>query len=365
MTRVYINGRFLTQRMSGVQRFAQEALKAMDRLLAQRDLPWRWTVLAPRGAPRPALENMDFQCVGPLQGQLWEQLTLPVAVQGHWLLSFAPTGPLAKRRQLVTIHDAAVYAVPQSYSWKFRAYYKATLPLLVRRTKMVMTVSEFSRSELGLYLNAHPDRVAVCGEGWQHVASLPRDEGVFTKHGLVPGRYILAASSITPHKNFGVIAHALEHLQDCSVVVAVVGAKDPAVFGGVDPGSMGQLKMLGHVSDGELRSLYEGARAFIHPSLYEGFGLTPLEAMAFGCPLIVSRAGALPEVCGDAALYFDPSRPQELAQLIQKTVVDEDERQRLTERGRARLALHSWDACARRYLDVMSRLTGVGQTQAA
>lgn len=348
--------------MSGVQRFAHEALKAIDRLLPHSDLPWQWTVLAPPGTPGPELHNMDFQCVGSLHGQQWEQITLPRAAKTGWLMSFGPTGPLAKRRQLVTIHDAAVYAVPQSYSWMFRTYYKLVLPLLVWRTNTVMTVSEFSRAELGVYLKARPERVEVCGEGWQHVTSLPRDDRVFAKHGLTAGRYILAASSITPHKNFGVIAQALSHLKDCSVEVAVVGALDPAVFGGVDPGSLGKLKVLGHVSDGELRALYEGASAFIHPSLYEGFGLTPLEAMAFGCPIIVSRAGALPEVCGDAALYFDPLQPQELARHIERTVNNPDERQGLVERGRHRLKAHSWEVCAQKYLDLMGRLLDLGQT---
>lgn len=356
MSRVYINGRFLTQRISGVQRFAIEALHALDKIHSNSQTMGRIVVVAPKGTPRPHLQSIDFECVGPFQGHIWEQLTLPRVTSRDWLVSFGPTGPISKRNQLVTIHDAAVYTVPESYSSRFRAFYKAVLPRLVKRTPYVMTVSEFSKDELVVHLGAERKRVVVCGEGWEHVLSFSQERSVLEKNGLVSGKYFLAVSSVTPHKNFGVIARALQHLSEDVYPVAVVGALDDSVFGAIDQSSLSRLKMLGYVSDAELRSLYEGAAAFIHPSLYEGFGLPPLEAMALGCPVIVSQAGALPEVCGDAALYFNPNDERELARLMGQIVQDPDKRAWHVEQGKARIALHSWQLCAQKYASLIAAL---------
>jgi glycosyltransferase involved in cell wall biosynthesis len=355
MKRAFINGRFLTQRLTGVQRYALETLRALDELLADethelgRDL--ELTVLAPPGTSAPPLRRIGFRTVGPLAGNAWEQLTLPWACRGELLISFGPTGPALKKRQVVTIHDAAVHVVPEAFSWKFRLWYRLLLPILARRNPRVMTVSNFAKQEVVRFFGADAERVRVSGEGWQHFARVSSDASILARHGLVPGRYVLAVSSITPHKNFAVVARALRSLTAPDFDVVVTGGNNGKVFGHIDTSTLAGLKLVGYVSDGELRALYENAAAFVHPSLYEGFGIPPLEAMAMGCPVIASDAAAIPEVCGDAALYFSPRDADALAALMSGLVSDTASRARLVERGRERTARYSWRDAALCHLE--------------
>jgi glycosyltransferase involved in cell wall biosynthesis len=349
---IFINGRFLTQQVTGVQRFARETLHALDLLLAARaSSPFEFVLLAPRGAAAPVLRRIRFQCVGPFSGHVWEQITLPRASRGGFLLNFGPTGPLVKRRQIVTIHDASVHVVPHAFSRAFRTWYKLTLPILAQRSAGVMTVSDFSRSEVIRYFGARAQAVCVSGEGWQHVLRAAPNPDVLHAHGLRPQEYVLAVSSVAPHKNFGVVARALSHLTDCHLKVAVVGATNARIFGYRGRAELKHLEFLGYVDDSSLRALYENAAAFIHPSLYEGFGIPPLEAMALGCPVIASNAASIPEVCGPGAWYFDPEDEADLARQIRRILSRPDEREKLRQLARRQLQKHSWEACARVFLD--------------
>jgi glycosyltransferase involved in cell wall biosynthesis len=356
---VFINGRFLGQRTSGVQRYAGETLRALDQLMRER-APHALSLilLAPPNAPDPGLTRIEFRRVGKLTGNAWEQLSLPRAAAGHWLLSFGPTGPLLKRAQLVTIHDAAVYAVPAAYSLAFRAWYKLLLPVLVRRTPRVMTVSEFARGELVRWLGVRPERVDVCGEGWQHVLRSASEPSVLSEHGLITGRYLFAVSNVAPHKNFALLARAAELLGQGGCEIVVAGASNPRLFGRTSPASLRSLRMIGYVDDRKLRALYENAAGFIYPSTYEGFGIPPLEAMALGCPVLASNAAAIPEVCGDGAWYFEPDDAAKLAELMQRLLTRPEQRRELIERGNARLSRFSWTDAARVYLRTLEQLIG-------
>ncbi len=360
MIRVFINGRFLGQRLTGVQRYALETLLALDHLIGESRLEApSFRVLAPRGVTAPKLANIEFEQVGRLSGHAWEQLELPIAARSGWLLSFCATGPLVKRRQTVTIHDAAVYAMPHAFSREFKAWYKLLLPALAKRSPLVMTVSEFSRAELCRYLRLDAARVRVSGEGWQHVQKLEPDPGILERHGLTPGRYVLAVSSLTPQKNFQLLADALPLLRGSGFQVAVAGRLEARVFGKYDASSLNELKLLGYVSDAELRSLYEHAGVFVYPSRYEGFGIPPLEAMALGCPVVASNAASLPEVCGDAALYFGPDDASALANAIRRVMTEPETRRSLVELGRKRLEHHDWENAARVHLGLLAEVAGV------
>lgn len=359
MASVFINGRFLTQRTTGVQRYAVQTLLALDHLLGEssENVP-SFTVLAPVGTTAPRLRTIRFRTVGPLRGNAWEQLTLPVAARGGLLLSFAPTGPILKRNQLVTIHDAAVRVVPDAFSVAFRTWYSVLMPALVRRTQRVMTVSEFSRGELVRHFGADPSRTLVTGEGWQHALEPESDPSVLAAHGLKKGRYVLAVSSPARHKNFAVILRAARHLRDPDVDVVVAGAIDNSVFGASALDGSERCKRVGYVDDRQLRALYENAGCFIYPSLYEGFGIPPLEAMALGCPVLAARSAALPEVCGEAALYFDPEDERGLARLIETVLSDARQRESLASHAAARLSAYSWKACAQRHLSAVCSQLG-------
>lgn len=356
---VLINGRFLGQRITGVQRYAHETLRALDAALADEPRWARWTLAVPRGVSAPALRHIAVEEVGTRQGHAWEQLDLARRARGaQQLLGFGFTGPLFLRHQVVTVHDAAVVRVPQAYTWKFRAWYRVAVRQLVARASMIVAVSHFSRDEVIACFGARPQRVRVAIEGWQHLERVVADEAILDRHGLRGQPFALAVSSPTPNKNFGAIVKALAHLGPQVPRCVVAGASTSAVFQGAGE-AQDSLLRVGYVSDGELKALYQHASCFVFPSFYEGFGLPPLEAMACGCPVIASTAPAVREVCGDAALYFDPHRPDELAQRLRDFFADPGLRPRLVAAARERTAAYDWARNAQMHLALLRELMGL------
>jgi glycosyltransferase involved in cell wall biosynthesis len=355
--KLFLNGRFLTQRVTGVQRYAREVLFALDALLAEQPelAEFELELLVPEGTPLPELRAIRTRVVGPFSGNLWEQLTLPWFVRTHPLFAFSATGPLFKARQIVTVHDASVRAVPEAFSLRFRAWYRLLLGVLLRRARSVVTVSEFSRREITHHFGCDAGKLRVAVEGSEHVLRPEADARIVAAHGLVPGRYVLGVSSPTPNKNFRRLLEAMKRLEGSEFDIVIAGSTDGAVLRAELPRSE-RVKYVGYVSDAELRALYEHAGVFVYPSLYEGFGIPALEAMACGCPVIASNAASLPEVCGDAALYVSPRDAAGLAAAIERVMSDESERRRLGERGRERVRRYSWASAAQKNLEFMRAL---------
>ena len=358
--KVFINGRFLTQTTTGVQRYARELVRTFDELAESHDPHVQnlsFELLAPNGPLEPVpTRHIPLKQVGRLSGHAWEQLELPLFARGIFLLNLCNTAPVGKIRQMVTIHDAAVYGVPQAYSKSFRSLYKTLLPTLSRTAKHILTDSEFSRRELIRYCHVSADKLTVVYLGKEHVFAHKADQRVFAKHGFGNKPFLLAVSSLNPSKNFVGLVRALEHLRNPDFDVVIAGGTNPAVFRGRTGALPASVKHLGYVSEGELRALYERATGFVYPSFYEGFGLPPLEAMACGTPVIVSNAASLPEVCGDAALYCDPHSPQDMADKIERLMSDEALREDLKQKGLARAKTFSWDTCARETLAVLEQV---------
>ncbi|MFM2416734.1 MAG: hypothetical protein RL385_1457, partial [Pseudomonadota bacterium] len=273
--RIYINGRFLSQRLTGVQRYAREVLEALDHLLAEEPPSGEhWEVLAPYDAKLPSLRAIKARLVGPFRGHAWEQLSLPLAARDGLLWSFGPTGPVLTRRQVVTFHDAAVYRVPEGFSRAFRGLYRLMMPALARQCRHIMTVSHFSRDELIRVLGIPLDRITISGEGHEHVFSISSDAGVIEKHKLSDKPFVLAVSSLAPYKNFSLVLRAVELLAADQFEVVVAGGSNSHIFSRGEKSEADRgTKFVGYVSDEELRALYERASLFIFPSRYEGFGL--------------------------------------------------------------------------------------------
>jgi glycosyltransferase involved in cell wall biosynthesis len=350
MTGIAINGRFLTQGMTGVQRFATEITAAADALAAQGDWPPA-RLLHPPGARDAGLRALRAETVGARGGQAWEQIDLPRALRGDVLVSLGNTAPiLAGARQAVVIHDAGAFDTPESYAFAFRSWYRLLQRLLARRGARILTVSDFSRGRIASALRVAPSSIGVLPEGGEHILRLAADAAVLAKQGLEPARYALVVGNPAAHKNLAVLGAAAEALRRHGLTLAVAGAADPAVFragGGV---AAEAARLLGRVSDAALRALYENALCLVFPSRYEGFGLPPLEAMTCGCPVVAAHAGAVPEVCAEAALYFDPARPATLADALDRLVEEDSLREGLRAAGRARAATFTWERAARELL---------------
>jgi glycosyltransferase involved in cell wall biosynthesis len=354
---IALNGRFLTQGLTGVQRYAREITRALDALVAAGEAP-PIRLLAPPGAE--GLEAFPFvapRIVGSRTGQLWEQLDLPRALSGDFLLNLGNTAPiLAASNQAVVIHDAGVFDTPESYSWKFRSWYRTMQRILVFRGARILTVSEFSAERIVHNLAVEDHDVGVTLEGGEHIRREPADMAILERNGLAPHGYALVVGTGAAHKNLAALRDAIGALGARGLVLAVAGAKDAGVFRQEGGAELDQhIRPLGRVSDAELRALYESALCLVFPSRYEGFGLPPVEAMWCGCPVVASRIGAVAEVCGDAAFWFDAARPESLGEAIGKLADDAAFRAAIAEAGRHRTAGFSWDAAARRLLGYLPR----------
>ena len=178
-------------------------------------------------------------------------------------------------------------------------------------------------------------------------------------HPAIQGPYVLAVGTIEPRKNLKRLIAAWLELSEgerAGNVIALVGPRGwddaPILAAARDAG----VVLTGRVDEPALRALYAGATAFVYPSLYEGFGLPPLEAMAAGCPVITSDRSSLPEVVGDAALLVDPTDTQAIAEAIRRLIGDAELADTLRQRGRARAATFSWEATARETLALLTRI---------
>lgn len=335
---IFVNGRFLTQAVTGTQRYAREIVLALDGLLESGEIDrdrYVFVIVSPAGASDlPGLKHISTQCVSPLRGQAWEQLVLPAIARGGWLLSLCNVGPLLKGRHLVTIHDASVFAYPHAYSFGFRSWYQFALPILGKTAAKIFTDSHFSEVELIKHCGLSQEKIAVVPLGADHMVRLRPDYNVFAKHRIGDKPYILAVSSLSPHKNFMRLMQAFNLFRSENIDIIVAGGANPKIFSNTHSFSdQHNVRFIGYVSDGELRALYERAYCFVYPSLYEGFGLPPLEAMACGCPVVVSDAASLKEACGAAALYCDPESHEDIADKIGSLLADADLREKLHRDG--------------------------------
>lgn len=277
----------------------------------------------------------------------------------HYNFPLALTKPL-----VVTVHDVAHLRLPEyTRSFAKRGYARTMLRAGRRRAGALMFDSEFTRREFTAIVGEPPARSEVVPLG---VAP----EWFQEKRGERPvaSDYFVYVGNIKPHKNVPVLLEAFRRLGDTvNARLILIGqgdnlrTADAAVEGAL--ARLGdRITVLGAVDFVTLRRYVQHAIGLVMPSLYEGFGLPPLEAMAAGCPTIVSRAGSLPEVCGDAAATFDPADPEELAQRMRAMATDSGMRQDFIRRGRDHVRRFDWDVSARRTRDI---LTSVLQDAAA
>jgi glycosyltransferase involved in cell wall biosynthesis len=348
---ISVNGRFLSQSITGVQRYALELLSAIDELLSSRQIePLPVTVLVPPDAKAvPAWRSLRVQRIGRFTGQLWEQIDLPS--HAREALLFTPCGgaPLIHPCQVITIHDAAIFRTPDAYTALYGSYYRILQRVLARRARHLITVSEFSRNELMECLHVPKDKISTTKNSGEHILRFSRDETILGKHNLRKGSYILGVGSKNVNKNLDRLVEAFNLASDLSVDLVIAGGSNRAIFGEKGRYSS-RVREIGFVSDGELRSLYENAVCFVFPSLYEGFGIPPLEALTLGTPVIASRAAALPEVLGDAAVYCDPHSPRDIAEKIRQVLQG-----RAPEREAAQLhaSRFTWKGCARQTWEIL------------
>lgn len=354
---VIINGRFLLGGSTGVHRVAEQLTRAMFALLAERPaLAQRIALeLWVPGDARAGAEalGLPYRAIGHLQGRAWEQVSLPHHARGALILSLCNVGVIAATNSATMIHDAQVHTTPQSYTAAFRAWYRLQQGLIGHRHRRIFTVSTFSRDELVRHGIATADRIRVIHNGIDHhgAPEATAPDEVLARLGLEPGRYVVSLANTQAHKNIAMLFKAFADPALAKTTLVLFGGHGEGAFRAAGHAIPANVRFAGRVDDATLAALYAGACCMAFPSLTEGFGLPPLEAMRAGCPALVAPAGALPEVCGDAALYADPHDPAAWVRAIVQLGADQALRDRQIAAGLARAARFTWRAAAERLIE--------------
>jgi glycosyltransferase involved in cell wall biosynthesis len=335
---VIINARAAARpQITGVERWAREMAVRLPELDPERYVVMR---------PPPALSKRP--------GQAWEQLLLPAAAakaRARVIYNPANLAPLGWPRNVVQIHDAVALRHPEWYSPAYVRWQRAMMPRIARRARLVITVSEFSRAELIEFLGVPGERIRVVPGGVDKRFSAGIDpEPVLRRLGLTRP-YVLAVGDRGPRKNLEALRPAVALLRKEGIELVVAGGGRGHQLGAELAGA----RDLGYVADEDLPGLYAGARAFALPSLHEGFGLTVLEAMAAGVPVVASQRAALPEVVTGAGILADPDDWGLFGAAVVGAATDEQQRARLREQGRRVAARYTWERAAIAVHGILSR----------
>ena len=363
-TRLIINATNIGRRLSGIGIYTLSLLQE----LARQDHDRQYTVYLNRSA-RPHLQDIHFpdnfrlkwvsKQLSPDDGFIGHFLRLLFAnllALFHWRHWIFNTSQLEacffRARQIITIHDV-IPLLFREYHLKQYPYFKYLLKFALRRARRIITPSGHSQLLLQEIYGLSGDKIRVIPNGVQEIYH----------HAYQPsyrrrGGYILYSGRICPMKNVTTLIQAFALIRDRiphKLILAGEGREslDEAVRQGIlsaEDLADARIELRGHVSNREMRTLMQHASLFVFPSLYEGFGLPPLEAMACGCPVIVSHAASLPEVCGEAVFYADPHNPLELALEIYQVLSDPATQERLSRAGRQRSYCFSWRKSAAAHL---------------
>jgi glycosyltransferase involved in cell wall biosynthesis len=307
--RIAINGRFLTRRITGVDRYAREITRELDSLVTANEV----VVVVPSSDEliEPlSLNNIIVIRFGKHNGHRWEQLEFPQFLKKEHRLgvNLCNTAPMLNPG-VVCIHDMAVIANPHNFSWEFRNWYKLMYSVLTRRAKKIVTVSNYSKGEIERYYPIAKGKIEVVSNAWQHMETIQSDDSVLTANSLKGGDYYFAMSSLSPNKNLKWLVETARLNPNSQFAIA--GDINIKIFGKHDIPAANNVKYLGYVSDGEAKALMANCKAFLFPTIYEGFGIPPLEAMASGAPaILVSDSKVMHDVYGDSVGYVNPYEPE-------------------------------------------------------
>ena len=369
---VVLDARYLARHESGVGHYTRRLIAG----LAGIDRVNRYTCVVARDGPglpvsQPNVSSWSTRVSfeNHLTGDLWLLGYLPwrLARQGtdvyHGPAVFLP---LIKRgyRTVVTIHDLVSFLFPETVPRKYSLYMRLMTRLAVQTADRVIAVSRATQEDLRRILRVPTDRIVVIHEAvgpeFRVRPSPAALDAVVARYGL-RRPYCLFVGNLEPRKNLARLIEAFALLKarrgpPADLQLALVGTRAwlyQGIFRAVEAHGLARdVAFTGYVPDADLPALYAAATCFVFPSVYEGFGLPVLEAMAAGTPVVASRAGAIPEVAGDAALLVDAARPGELAEALAAVVSDPALHDRLATAGLARAAHFDWETVARQTLEV-------------
>jgi glycosyltransferase involved in cell wall biosynthesis len=342
---IVINGRFLTQRMTGVHRFAYEMTCAL----------WRkglaFVVVAPRDTREEYACPFEVVHTKGKGSHLWEQAELPHYLHKHYpgalLITWTGLSPLCYSPSYYTIHDVSYLENPAWFSLRYYLFYRLLTPIAAARSQRILTVSRFSKQELQKHLSLPAEKITVV---YNAVENMPEGKMQETNE-----PYILSVCSMDPRKNLRRLTEAFTNMEDTGYRLYLAGGSHTAFrnSGAMPERNSDRIRFLGYVSDEQLCSLYRNAVAFVSPSVYEGFGIPNLEAMRQGCPVVVSDIPAYREVCGDAALYFNPHDTASIQAALRELTGNKTLQETLRAKGRGRYTMFSWERSAETVMNLI------------
>lgn len=362
---ITLNGRFLVQSVTGVQRVAREALMQFDRMAAEGTIPVPRLLLPAKGeiVAAPDLKAIVPERVGRLGGHAWEQIDLPRHAGADPLLCLGNTAPvvrlMGRRPMVVMVHDLSYKYFPAAYSRVFRLVYSTIIPAILRWGDHVVTVSKAEEDQIRHHYPflRDSDRLSYLQNGGiaDHLADAAR---ATAQPGPEARGYGLYLGSLTRRKNAeGIIAGAVgflrAHVDMRFVVIGATGASFEGVTLDVPEDVRDRLEFWGQVNDAaRIHEACRGARFLLFPSFYEASPLPPIEAMTFGTPVVSSRIPSLEERCGNTAVYCDADDQQSIAAAIAKVMESPEHWQDLSRQASDWTARYSWAAQAEGLLDL-------------
>lgn len=340
---------------------AVQTAMRLTRELASRDVD---LVLFGHSSVRQRFPDLPVASRGYLHrsqpfGVVWERTVLPFLAQNYDVdVLFCPNGngPIhgTSVPVVVQIHD--VNALEGYSSRVHRTYRRLTVPRAARVADVIVTVSEFSKREIVSHLPVEPDRVQVAYNGIDETFHGPGDGTPFD----CPESYVLYVGAMNPRKNVGRLVQAFLRLKQSSDIpqkLLLVGPEKELLFKEVELSDSPKVVIPGYLTRDELTYAYTHADLFAYPSLYEGFGLPPLEAMACGTPVLAGDAAALPEVLGDAAELVDPYDLDAIADGMRAVLEDPESAEELVQRGRKQVARYTWERTVKTLLEILSEVS--------
>lgn len=345
MKKIIINGRFCSQRITGVQRYAREILIELDKIIEPGEIE---IAIPPDVVEMPSYNRIEVRKIGTLHHQMWEQFSFPQYVrrEAGISLNLCNTAPLISPG-IVAIFDMKIREYPEFFSREFVLWYRVLFANEVRRSKFIITDSLSAKHDILRYYNAVENKIIISYCGWEHYQRIQFDENALEKYGLSQKKYFFGLGSFDPNKNFKWIAEVAK--ANPEQIFAIAGSINRNVFAdGVGFDCPKNMKLLGYVSDEEAKTLMRDCKAFLFPSFCEGFGIPPLEALSAGCrSLVVSDIPVMREVFGEKVNYIDPYiAKMNVNDLVQISSVEADKI----------LEQYTWSKAAKRILEEIKRI---------
>lgn len=339
------NGRFLTKKITGQERFALELILHLDKICNKEEF---CIITSYHAKELPKLNNIPIIQIGNLKREAWEQFCFGPYLRRHHLkaVNLTSTFPLL-HPDIVCIHDVSVFDIGGMFMHSLYGFFGTIWKRLLCRiaaikAKEILTVSEYSKKRMSKVLHIKQDKIHVIYNAWQHMNQIKSDDKVLKKYNLVKGNYFFSLSSLSPQKNF-IWTKKVAQINPQSLFV-VTGKAEGFTRLGFDDLKTNNIIFTGYLSDEEMKCLMQNCKAFIHPAIYEGFGIPPLEALACGAQVIVSNSTCLPEIYKDSVHYIDPYNYNvNLTELLKQRVAPSEDV----------LKLYDWNNEARKLLNIL------------